>query len=138
MYNWWFIIGKVKMAFALRVLGGSSPFNMTLVFDTFFSTLCKIIKYVMENWLSHELFCPIDGIEYCSNDARMASVALKFFETSSGLMNGCIGALDGWIVKIQKQTKSDRVNNPQSFYSHKGYYGVNIQVIVDKNKRNMF
>ena len=56
---------------------------MALVLDTSFSTLCKIIKYVMENWLSHELFCPIDGIEYCSNDARMASVALQFCEASS-------------------------------------------------------
>ena len=49
-------------------------------------------------------------------------------------MNGCIAALDGWILKIQKYTKSDGVNNPQSFYSRKEYYGVNVQVIADRTK----
>ena len=53
-------------------------------------------------------------------------------------MNGCVGALDGWMVKIQKATKADGVNNPQSFYSCKGYYGVNVQAICDKNKKILF
>ena len=68
----------------------------------------------------------------------MESVALQFCEASAGVMNGCIGALDGWMVKIQKPTKADGVNNPQSFYSCKGYYGVNVQAICDKNKKILF
>jgi hypothetical protein len=53
-------------------------------------------------------------------------------------MNGCIGALDGWMVKVQKPLKSDGANNPQSFYSQKGYNGVNVQVICDKKKKILF
>ena len=53
-------------------------------------------------------------------------------------MNGCIGALDGWIVKINKPTKRDGIANPKSFYSRKGFYGVSVQAIVDKKKRILF
>ena len=123
-----FISGEVKLATALRILGGGSPLDMALLFDTSFASAYKIA-----NWLSHELLCPIDGIKYCSNDARMESVALQFCEASTGIMNGCIGALDGWIVKIQKPTKADGVNNLQSFYSCKGYYGVNVQAICEQS-----
>ena len=47
----------------------------------------------------------------------MERVALQFSEALGGVINGCIGALDGWIVKIQKPMKSDGVQNSQSFYS---------------------
>ncbi len=70
-----FISGEVKLATALRVLGGGSPLDMAILFDTSFATAYKMFHHVVANWLSHELFCPIDGIEYCSNDARMESVA---------------------------------------------------------------
>jgi hypothetical protein len=68
----------------------------------------------------------------------MASVALQFCEHSSGIINGCIGALDGWIVKVEKPKRSDGINNPQSFYSRKGYFGVNVQAIADWNKKIVF
>ena len=133
-----FICGEVKLAITLRILGGGSPLDMALLFDTSFSNSYKIFCHVIKNWLSHELFYPINGVEYCSNDAAMASVALQFCESSGGLINGCIGALDGWIVKVQKPKKSDGVNNPQSFYSRKGFYGVNVQAISDRNKKILF
>ena len=112
-----FISGEIKLAITLRILGGCSPLDMAMLFDTSFGTAYKIFKEVISNWLSHDRFCPIDGVQYCSDDDRMKSVALQFCESSSGIMNGCIGALDGWIVKVQKPLKSDGVNNPQSFYS---------------------
>ena len=133
-----FICGEIKLAMTLRVLGGGSPLDMSLLFDTSFSNAYKIFHHVVEDWLSHKSFYSIDGNKYCSDDSRMERVALQFSEASGGVINGCIGALDGWIVKIQKPTKSDGVNNPQSFYSRKGYYGVNVQAISDKNKKILF
>ena len=133
-----FISGEIKLAITLRILGGCSPLDMAMLFDTSFGTAYKIFKEVISNWLSHDRFCLIDGVQYCSDDDRMKSVALQFCKSSSGIMNGCIGALDGWIVKVQKPLKSDGVNNPQSFYSQKGYYGVNMQAICDKKKTILF
>ena len=73
-----FISGEIKLATALRVVGGGSLLDMVILFDTSFGTAYKMFHHVVANWLSHELFYPIDGIEYCSNDARMESVALQF------------------------------------------------------------
>lgn len=54
-------------------------------------------------------------------------------------MNACIGTLDAWVVKIKKSTKEkDNVSKPSSFYSRKGYFGLNIQCIVDKQKQVFF
>ncbi|KAL3768298.1 hypothetical protein ACHAW5_005661 [Stephanodiscus triporus] len=69
----------------------------------------------------------------------MAEVATQFSQLSCGIMNGCIGALDGWVVKIKKPTRDkDNVYEPSSFYSRKGYFGLNVQCIVDKQKRVLF
>ena len=68
----------------------------------------------------------------------MKLVALQFLAASNGVINGCISAIDGWVVKKQKPSKKDGVMNPHSFYSWKGYYAVNAQAIVDKQKRILF
>ena len=53
----------------------------------------------------------------------MKSVALEFLEGSNGLMAGCIGVLDGWIMNINRPTKKkDGVMNLSHFFSRKGYY----------------
>jgi hypothetical protein len=49
-------------------------------------------------------------------------------------MDGCIGALDGWLVHIICPSIFE-VLNPGKYYSRKGFYAINVQVIVDKNKR---
>ena len=58
-----FICGEIKLATTLRILGGCSPMDMALLFDTSFATAYKIFKHVISNWLLHESFCPIDGVK---------------------------------------------------------------------------
>ena len=41
-------------------------------------------------------------------------------------------------MKIIKPRKSDGVANPSSFYSWKGFFGINVQAIVDKKKRILY
>jgi hypothetical protein len=69
---------------------------------------------------------------------KMQEVALQFSHASRGVINGCIGALDGWVVKIRKPSCHNGVENPQSLYSCMGFYGINVQVIVDKRKQILF
>jgi len=80
----------------------------------------------------------INGMEYCQDEARMNEVALQFARGSGGVMGGCIGAIDGWIVKIVRPSKRDNVMDPKSFYSRKGFFGISVQAIVDKNKKVLF
>ena len=133
-----FVSGEIKMAITLRILGGASYLDCSLFFEVSFNHAHKIFRDVIDNWIRHPSFGPINGIEYCCKDAKMNAVALQFAQSSRGIMNGCIGALDGWLVKIKKPGKRDGVENPQSFYSWKGFYAINTQVIVDKNKRVLF
>jgi hypothetical protein len=65
----------------------------------------------------------------------MKAVAGQFARASNGLFSGCIGALDGWVVKNKRPSKKDGISNPKSFYSRKGFFAVNVQAIVDKKKR---
>ena len=41
-------------------------------------------------------------------------------------------------MKVEKPKRSDGINNPQSFYSRKGYFGVKVQAIADPNKKIVF
>lgn len=132
------IVGEVKLASALRILGGGTYMDMALVFDMSFNHQHKIFKYVVSEWLSHKSFYNISGVEYCCDDDKMKEVALQFSQASQGVINGCIGALDGWIVKIKKPSRRDGIINPKSFYSRKGYFGINVQAIVDKKKHVLY
>ena len=69
--------------------------DMGLLFVSSFNHTHKIIKYVVNNWLVHESFYPINGVAYCQDDEKMQEVALQFSRSSRGVINGCIGALDG-------------------------------------------
>jgi hypothetical protein len=133
-----FVSGEVKLALTLRILGGGTYMDMAMIFETSFNHAHKIFKHVIVEWLCHKAFYPIDGIKYCCNEEEMKNVALQFASASNGVISGCIGALDGWVVKILKPTRRDNVPDAQSFYSRKGYYGVNVQAIVDKKKKVLF
>ena len=44
--------------------------------------------------------------------------------------------MDGWLVRIQRPSLwRDGVLNVTSFFSRKGFYALNVQVIVDDKKR---
>ena len=77
-----FICGEIKLVITLRILGGGTPLDLALMFDTSFSTPYQIFHEVVTDWLSNEKFCPIDGIEYYSDDDHMKGVALQFCEAS--------------------------------------------------------
>ena len=109
--------------------------DLALLFETSFNHTHKIFKYVVQNWLCHKTFYQINGLNYCKDDQQMQEVALQFSQASRGVINGCISALDGWVIKIQKPRKSDGVDNATFFYSRKGFFGINVQVIADKQKR---
>lgn len=68
-----------------------------------------------------------------SDEQKLRESAAEIASKSNGLMWGAVGAIDGWLVKIKKSTlKRDHVKNPASFYSREGFFGINVQVVVDR------
>ena len=45
-----------------------------------------------------------------------------------------MGALDGWLV-VMKAPSYFEVPNPGKYFSRKGFYAFNVQVIVDRERR---
>jgi hypothetical protein len=133
-----FISGEVKLALTLRILSGGTYMDVAFIFNISETYVYQIFFDVIVNWIQDDRLVKINGVEYCKDEERMKEVALDFARASGGVMNGCIGALDGWIVKINKPTKKDGVANPKLFYSRKGFYGISVQAIVDKKKRILF
>ena len=128
------ISGEIRLAITLRILGGGTYMDMALLMETSFNHAHNIVKETVCNWLTHPAFYPIDGIAYCSDDEKMSEVATQFSAASNFVLNGCIGAVDGWVVKVQRLKNWDGAPDPNSFYSRKGYYAINVQAIIDKKK----
>ena len=113
-----FISGEIKLALTLRLLDGGSYLDLSLLFETSQTYAFKIFYNGIENWILDDKLIKINGLDYVIYQQMMSEVARCFAEESNGVINGCIGALDGWIVKCKIPIKTrDRVRDPSSFYS---------------------
>ena len=133
-----FVSGEVKLALTLRLLAGGSYLDLSLLYEVSPTNVYDIFHDVIKNWLLDKNLVDISGIDYVTDEERLEKVALEFARKSEGLFNGCIGAIDGWIVKIRKPTAKDNVLNPGSFFSRKGYFGLNVVAIVDRKKKILY
>lgn len=133
-----FISGEVKLALTLRILAGGSYLDLALLFDTSSSHAYAIFHDVIKKWICDDKLVKISGIDYVNDEERLSEVATVFARRSNGLLAGCIGAIDGWLVKIIKPRLKDGVKNPGSFYSRKGFYALNVVAIVDRNKKVVY
>jgi hypothetical protein len=84
--------------------------------------------------------CGIDAINSCPRLAfkfpvqvgDLVKSASKFESLSShGLINGCIGALDGWLCQIQVPSANEVTWVKSYFSGHYQCYGVNVQATCD-------
>lgn len=73
-----------------------------------------------------------------NDDDTLKEVATVFARRSNGLLAGCIGAIDGWLVKIIRPSLRDNVKYPETFFSRKGFFALNVVAIVDRNKKVVY
>ena len=99
------------------MLAGGSYLDLGLIFGTGTSYPYEIFCKVICHWICQDFLVKINGIEYCEDEQRMEEVARDFGNYSNHLFGGCIGAIDGWIVKNRQPSKKDNVSTPKSFYS---------------------
>jgi hypothetical protein len=86
----------------------------------------------------------IDAINKCSELAlrfptnldELKRTALEFQGKSSfGVLDGCVGALDGWLCRIKVPLGKDTSNIRAYFSGHYQCYGVNVQAACDSRCR---
>lgn len=132
-----YISGEIKLAITLRLLAGASYLDLELIFKVPNHTIYRIFHHVLKQWICNDKVLQIDFYKDGSDIAAMKQTSKSFAQgTSKGIIGGCIGAIDGLLIKMEAPSKSrDNVKNVSNFYSRKGYYAINTQVIVDKQKR---
>ena len=135
-WRWGYIPGEVKVAITLRLLAGGCHFDLAVIFDVS-PNHCKVIfTQVLRDWIIKPNLGKINMEAYLRDITTMKVVSNGFARRSNGLLQGAIGAIDGWLVRIQRPSSSrDGVTHSTSFYSRKGFFALNVQCIVDDQKR---
>ena len=130
-----YVSGEWKVAMALRYLSGATYFDLYLWSSINPDYTKDIVNDVIQNWFCNDGVFKINFYEdVLLHKANNDRIRREFSSKTEGIMNGCIGAVDGWLVKIRAPTMNE-VPNPGKYFSRKNVYGLNIQVIVDKRKR---
>ena len=131
-----YICGEIKLAITLRMLAGGKALDLAVIFDISESHCKKIFIDVAENWIIKADIGEINVESYLKDEIKMKKVSDGFSQRSNGILKGAIGAIDGWLVRITKPLKNrDGVRNPSTFFSRKGFYALNVQCMVDHEKK---
>ena len=133
-----YIPGEVKVAITLRILAGASYLDMFLWFNVNANYVNEFTHKVMKDWFCNDKVMCINYYELLNGkddiDSKLNNVSFEFGSKTNYIMKGCIGAIDGWMVKIRCPSWSEVVN-PGKYYSRKGFYALNVQCVVDCNKK---
>ena len=126
------ISGEIKLAIFIRVLAGGCFWDIATCWGIHPRTIHRVFELVLE-WFSTIPFGTMDLCEYLRFDDSYGktvreSIKKGFSLSSGGVLDGCIGVLDGWVVKVMATGNT-------SMYSRKGFNGINVQLLGDHLKR---
>lgn len=94
-----YIPGEVKLAITLQILAGASYLDIFLWFNLCPNHGRKISREVMRTWICNDDVIMINYYKNVLHDAtKSMDIARHFSEKSNGIINGVIGALDGWLI----------------------------------------
>ena len=96
------IPGEVKVAIALRILAGASYLDIFLWFNINADYVQEISKKVNREWFCNDEVMSINfNRNVLQDSSTIDDICHTFSFTSDAIMAGCIGALDGWMVRIK-------------------------------------
>ena len=131
------VSGEWKVAIALRLLAGASYLDMFLWANIDPDYVRSLTRHTFKNWFCNDAVISINiYTQVLDNKTGQDRIRREFGESSGGIFNGCIGAVDGWLVRIRSPTLQEALNAGK-YFSRKGFFAINVQVIVDK-KRGSF
>ena len=131
-----YICGEVKLAITLRILSGGSYLDVSDIFNIEPKMCYKILHDTMKFWICNNNAMKIDVNDYLNDKTAMERNAVEFGKCSNNCLRNVIGALDGWLVKINcPKEKKEGIKSIGGYKSRKGFYALNVQVIVNKQKK---
>jgi hypothetical protein len=131
-----YISGEVKVAIALRILAGASYLDVGCIFGVHHQYVPKIFLEVISKWFSLNEISPLALDENLDDEDKLVEIASQFSNGRCPSFTGVIGALDGWLVRIRLSALRRWLKvGTGGYWSRKGFYALNVQVIVDKHKR---
>ena len=123
------VLPDSRLAITLRMLACARYGDLTLLYCI---TQCTVYKVFHETFeaLNEVLKFPL----LPKTDERLRRLAngMKLSRSRGNPLTGCIGALDGICIKIDRPRAE---LNPALFYCRKGYYAIPFQALVDHSYR---
>jgi len=112
----------------IRYMAGGSHHDIHVLFglpkSSFFYCLHRAIDAIN--------ICPELDITFPMDSAGLKRLALGFTGKSSfGVIDGCVGELDGWLCRIKVPLGKDTSNISSYFSGHYQCYGVNVQAVCN-------
>ena len=112
-----YISGEVKLGISLRLLAGGDALDLTVMFDVGHRWCKQILYDVLNNWIVEINLGNIDIEAYLSNEDELKRVSKGFSKRSNGILLGAIGAIDGWLVRIERPSiRLDGIKNIVVFF----------------------
>jgi hypothetical protein len=125
-----FVPAALQLAATLRWLAGAhhacQEDNYSLGSTTFFVSVWKCV-YALDFVLPRPDFDPKD-------EGGLRALADGMYVRSGRLVPGCVGALDGMAVQIDRPSLKDTAA-PLSYKNRKKYYSINLQAICDCDRK---
>jgi|TARA_B110000211_G_scaffold159696_1_gene180805 hypothetical protein len=114
---------ECRLAATLRYLAGGSYIDICFVHGIAPRTFYTMLWSTMEAIETVETICfPID------DEDELERLATDFGAETRGIMDGCVGALDGYCLRIRKPHAKEH-GNPLSFLNRKSFYSINVYVL---------
>ncbi len=125
----------VQLHMLLRWLAGASYIDVTdqmgLSMQSFYRLIHKVMRAIVE--------CDSLKLHFPTTPAEIEEAAEKFNAISGHqVIQGCVGCLDGYLLKTRAPFKSETTAAIAHFSGHYRSYGINIQAVCDERSRFTF
>jgi hypothetical protein len=127
---------EIVMAIALRWLAGGSYIDIR---HAYFCSVPSIYR-CRDTFIDAICSCEALDIIFPETPEEIRAAVDAFSARSSNkILRGCIGALDGFLAKINCPSMEDCENNQDAYFSgHYQTHGINVQAVCDHKSRFIF
>jgi hypothetical protein len=122
----------VRLALTLRILSGASYLDMVMLFRVASSTVYHVFHSTVKS-ITRRIAMP--GLPLQQSELQNLALSFTNSRQPPSLLYGCVAALDGICVEIQKPLD---MYGPRDFYCRKGMYAIPAQALVDAKYRFLY